>query len=101
MAGASVIQVGTATFMKPDKALDIIDGLEQYCADNGLSNIAQIRGIERRQRKSKKTRAVCRSSTLFRSFFVISVLFCSNSNELFLQSCGGSYCDAVCTSEPA
>ncbi|MFR6291300.1 MAG: dihydroorotate dehydrogenase [Peptococcaceae bacterium] len=45
MAGASVIQVGTATFMKPDKALDIIDGLEQYCADNGLSNIAQIRGI--------------------------------------------------------
>ena len=45
MAGASVIQVGTATFMKPDKALDIIDGLEQYCADNGLSNIAQIRGM--------------------------------------------------------
>ena len=45
MAGASVIQVGTTTFMKPDKALDIIDGLEQYCADNGLSNIAQIRGI--------------------------------------------------------
>ena len=45
MAGASVSQVGTATFMKPDKALDIIDGLEQYCADNGLSNIAQIRGI--------------------------------------------------------
>ena len=45
MAGASVIQVGTATFMKPDKALDIIDGLEQYCTDNGLSNIAQIRGI--------------------------------------------------------
>lgn len=45
MAGASVIQVGTATFMKPDKALDIIDGLEQYCVDNGLSNIAQIRGI--------------------------------------------------------
>lgn len=45
MAGASVIQVGTATFMKPDKALDIIDGLEQYCVDNGLSNIVEVRGI--------------------------------------------------------
>lgn len=45
MAGATVIQIGTATFMKPDQALDVIAGLEQYCADNGLQNIGDIRGI--------------------------------------------------------
>lgn len=45
MAGATVVQIGTATFMKPTKALDIIDGLEQYCVENGLQNISEIRGI--------------------------------------------------------
>ena len=30
MAGAQVIQVGTATFMKPDISLDIIEGMEKY-----------------------------------------------------------------------
>lgn len=45
MAGATVIQVGTATFMKPDKALAIIDGLEQYCEEAGIQNISEIRGI--------------------------------------------------------
>ena len=45
MAGATVIQVGTATFMKPDKALDIIDGLKRYCEENGIQNILEIRGI--------------------------------------------------------
>ena len=44
MAGASVVQVGTANFMKPDIALDIIDGLEQYCDDQGISNLSEIRG---------------------------------------------------------
>ena len=45
MAGATVIQVGTATFMKPDKALDIIAGMERYCEENNISNISEIRGI--------------------------------------------------------
>lgn len=45
MAGATVIQVGTATFMKPDKALAIIDGLERYCEETGIQNISEIRGI--------------------------------------------------------
>lgn len=45
MAGAAVIQIGTATFMKPDKALDVIAGLEHYCAENKLQNISEIRGI--------------------------------------------------------
>lgn len=45
MAGATVIQVGTATFMKPDRALDIIAGMERYCEENGIANISEIRGI--------------------------------------------------------
>lgn len=44
MAGATVVQVGTANFMKPDIALDIVNGLEQYCEDNGISNLSEIRG---------------------------------------------------------
>ena len=45
MAGATVIQVGTASFMKPDISLDIIEGMDKWLADNGISNIEEIRGI--------------------------------------------------------
>ena len=45
MAGATVVQVGTATFMKPDISMDIIEGMENYLEENGYDNIEQIRGI--------------------------------------------------------
>ena len=45
MAGATVIQVGTASFMKPDISLDIINGMEKWLADNNIDNIEEIRGI--------------------------------------------------------
>lgn len=45
MAGASVVQVGTASFMNPSIALDIIDGMERYLEENGIANIEEIRGI--------------------------------------------------------
>ncbi len=45
MAGATAIQVGTATFGDPSAMLRIIDGLEQYCAEQNLANISEIRGI--------------------------------------------------------
>lgn len=45
MAGATVIQVGTATFMKPDMSLEIIAGMEQYLEKNGYESIDEIRGI--------------------------------------------------------
>ena len=45
MAGATVIQVGTASFMKPDISIDIINGMDKWLADNGISNIEEIRGI--------------------------------------------------------
>ncbi|WP_330691062.1 dihydroorotate dehydrogenase [Marvinbryantia sp.] len=45
MAGATVVQVGTATFMKPDISMDIIDGMERYLEENGCESIEEIRGI--------------------------------------------------------
>lgn len=45
MAGAALVQIGTASFMKPDAALDVVDGLQKYCEDKNLDNINEIRGI--------------------------------------------------------
>jgi len=45
MAGATTVQVGTASFMDPTIALSIIDGMEKYLEENGISNISEIRGI--------------------------------------------------------
>lgn len=45
MAGAAVVQVGTASFMKPDISMDIIEGMEGYLERKGYQNIEEIRGI--------------------------------------------------------
>ena len=45
MVGAACVQVGTMSFVAPTAAVDIVDGLEQYCADQGLANIDEVRGI--------------------------------------------------------
>ena len=44
MAGASTVQVGAAIFADPYTPVKIIDGLEQYCIDNNISNISEIVG---------------------------------------------------------
>lgn len=45
MAGASAVEVGTANFIKPDVCLDIIDGLEEYMAEENIEDLEEIRGI--------------------------------------------------------
>ncbi len=45
MAGATLIQVGTANFIKPDIALDIITGMENFMLKEGIKNLDEIRGI--------------------------------------------------------
>lgn len=47
MAGATAIQVGTANFVNPMAALEIIDGLRDYCGANKLSSIKEIVGAAR------------------------------------------------------
>lgn len=45
MAGATVVQIGTASFMDPSLAVGVIDGMERYLEENGIENISEIRGI--------------------------------------------------------
>ena len=45
MAGATAIQVGTASFIDPAASHKIALGLAKYCEDNHLSSILDIRGI--------------------------------------------------------
>ena len=45
MAGASAIQVGTATFANPSAMVEIIDGLSAFMKRKGYHNIEEMRGI--------------------------------------------------------
>lgn len=45
LAGAAVVQVGTATFLQPDIALDIAAGIEGYMARHNIADLREIRGI--------------------------------------------------------
>ncbi len=44
LAGASAVAVGTATFMNPMAASDLLDALPRWCADRGLTSLAALRG---------------------------------------------------------
>lgn len=48
MAGAAAIQVGSANFIKPDIALDIINGIESFMKSEGIKSIDEIKGIARK-----------------------------------------------------
>ena len=45
MAGASAVQVGTATFADPQVPLRVIEGLAAYVRTNGLSSIRDVIGV--------------------------------------------------------
>ncbi|EKS4345884.1 dihydroorotate dehydrogenase [Clostridium sporogenes] len=45
MAGATAVQIGTANFMHPYSALDIIEELENYMKEEGIQTLEEIRGI--------------------------------------------------------
>ncbi|MBU3110942.1 dihydroorotate dehydrogenase [Clostridium lacusfryxellense] len=45
MVGAQAVGVGTASFIKPDVCLDIIDGIEKYMIKEGIKDLSEIRGI--------------------------------------------------------
>jgi dihydroorotate dehydrogenase (NAD+) catalytic subunit len=44
MAGASAVQVGTATFADPTAPLSVVEGLAAYVRENGLASIRDIIG---------------------------------------------------------
>lgn len=47
IAGARAVQVGTANFYDPSASIKVIEGLENYCAQNGVENISEIVGSVR------------------------------------------------------
>lgn len=44
LAGATAIQVGTASFIDPKSSVKILEGIEKYLTENGFSNIRDIIG---------------------------------------------------------
>jgi dihydroorotate dehydrogenase (NAD+) catalytic subunit len=44
LAGASAVQVGTATFVSPGSAEAVVQGLERHCLDNGVSSLRTLVG---------------------------------------------------------
>jgi dihydroorotate dehydrogenase (NAD+) catalytic subunit len=48
MAGASAIQVGTASFVNPRAPLDILEGIEKFMLEEGMESITELIGTARR-----------------------------------------------------
>jgi dihydroorotate dehydrogenase (NAD+) catalytic subunit len=44
MAGATAVQIGTATFIEPDAPADIADGIAQYLEENGINDYSELIG---------------------------------------------------------
>jgi dihydroorotate dehydrogenase (NAD+) catalytic subunit len=47
MAGASAVQVGTASFANPRAPLDILEGIEQFMVRESVENLSDIVGVAR------------------------------------------------------
>lgn len=48
MAGASAVQIGSATFVNPCAAIEILEGIKGYLQNEGIANIRDIIGAARR-----------------------------------------------------
>ena len=44
IAGASAVTVGTATFVQPDTAVHILEGIRRYCLRKGLQTMQELTG---------------------------------------------------------
>jgi len=47
MAGASAVQVGTASFANPRAPLDVLEGIEEFMRKEGIEDIAELIGAAR------------------------------------------------------
>jgi dihydroorotate dehydrogenase (NAD+) catalytic subunit len=54
LAGASAIMTGTINFREPQRSLEIIDGIEKYCLDNGYNSVSEIVGLAWKEDKNVK-----------------------------------------------
>ncbi len=44
LAGATAVQVGTATFVNPNAAVEIVEGIEAHCATHGIERVSSLVG---------------------------------------------------------
>ncbi len=44
LAGSTAIQIGTANFIDPQVSVKVIDGIETYCRENGISDVNDLIG---------------------------------------------------------
>ncbi len=47
LAGATAVAVGTANYLKPDAALNVVDGIKNYMIENGVKDIQELIGALR------------------------------------------------------
>jgi dihydroorotate dehydrogenase (NAD+) catalytic subunit len=45
LAGATAVQVGTATFVQPAAMIAIIDGLATFCKHRGIARVSDLIGV--------------------------------------------------------
>lgn len=45
MAGASAVQVGTASFISPNAMPQVLEGLESFCARRGFARVSDLTGL--------------------------------------------------------
>ncbi|MFA4874570.1 MAG: dihydroorotate dehydrogenase [bacterium] len=48
LAGASAVQIGTANFVHPMTAVEIIDGIESYCREQKIPRVSELTGALKR-----------------------------------------------------
>jgi dihydroorotate dehydrogenase (NAD+) catalytic subunit len=44
LAGATAVAVGTASFVNPTAAVDVVDGIKKYLTENGIDDVKQLVG---------------------------------------------------------
>jgi dihydroorotate dehydrogenase (NAD+) catalytic subunit len=44
MAGASAVQIGTATMINPNAPIEVLDGIERFVEREGIEDIAELIG---------------------------------------------------------
>jgi len=44
LAGASAVQVGSASFVDPEASLKVARGIKQYCLEQGIQNVSELVG---------------------------------------------------------
>jgi dihydroorotate dehydrogenase (NAD+) catalytic subunit len=52
MAGATAVQVGTASFSNPRAPLDIIEGIESFLREEGVTDIGELKGVAHVERRT-------------------------------------------------